>query len=171
MTVRFVSLLSAAFVGLVVLLTGCGGGTGVDVAEGRYRLYVEGPLRDTLSGPAVVRDLHNGRTGIELGRRDGPGLSLELAMGGRGSRGRPGRYDVVSSSLLQGPSSDSLVGLLAFLSVGDLRYTATQGHISVTDVRDGALAGRVELEMAEQGDTVPGDHTVQVTGVLRATRP
>jgi len=164
---------------LVLLLIGCGRGTDLDVAEGRYRLYVEGHLVDTLSGPAVVRTQQNGHVGLELGNRDGPGLSIELTPAARPNHDAnssppsvsAGRYEVVAASLLNGPSADSLSGLVAFLSMADLQFVATQGHLSVTETRDGTVGGTLEFEMAEQESDTPGERTVRVTGVLRATTP
>jgi hypothetical protein len=177
MPLRVASALSCAC--LVVLLVGCGGGTDLDVAEGRYRLYVEGHLTDTLSGPAVVRTHQNGRVGLELGDRDGSGLSIELTPAARpdhDAHSSPpsvpaGRYDVVATSLLDGPSADSLSGLMAFLSVADRQFVATQGRLSVTEAGDGTVGGTLEFEMAEQGSDTPGENTIRVTGVVRATRP
>ncbi|PSQ94082.1 MAG: hypothetical protein BRD30_00640 [Bacteroidetes bacterium QH_2_63_10] len=169
---RIASALSCAC--LVVLLIGCGGGTDLDVAKGRYRLVVEGGLADTLTGPAIVQSHRNGRVGIELGTRDGPGLSLEVSLPDR-SADVPGlsarRYDVVAMSLLDGPSADSLSGLMAFLSVANHEFIATQGHLSVSEVGNGTVGGTLEFKMAEQGGDTPAERFVQVTGVLRVTRP
>lgn len=172
---RVVSALSCAFVGLALLLIGCGSEPEPDVTEGRYRLYVEGSLTDTLTGPAIVRTQRNGGVGIELGKRDGSGLSIELTPANRsgdpsGLQGEmpPGRYTVVPSSLLGGSPADSVSGLIAaFLSVADRHFTATRGRLSVTGVGDGTVAGRIDFEMAERA----GGRSVRVTGVLRATRP
>jgi hypothetical protein len=165
--------------GLVLLLTGCGSGTDLDVAEGRYRLYVEGPLTDTLTGPALVRTQQNGHVGIELGERDGPGLSIELRPPSQPDRRANGpapsvprrRYDVVAASLLDGTPADSLTGLIAFLSVADAQFVATQGHLSVTHGGDRTVGGRFGFEMTERESDTPAERTVQVTGVLRATPP
>ena len=171
---RVVSMLSCAFFGLGLLLVGCGTEPEPDVAEGRYRLYVEGGLTDTLTGSAVYRQQENGRVGIELGPRDGPGLSIELTSTDRsrdpsGIREGmpPGRYNVVPASLLDRARADSLSGLIAFLSVADRHFTATRGHLSVTHAGNGTVSGRLAVKMAER----TGGPSVRVTGVLRATRP
>jgi len=177
MPLRIASALSGAC--LVILLIGCGSGTDLDVAEGRYRLYLKGHLTDTLSGPAIVRTQQNGHVGLELGDRDGSGLSIELARTPRSNDSAnvapppvsAGRYDVVAGSLLDAPSADSLSGLLAFLSVADREFVATQGHLSVTETGDGMVGGTLEFEMAERESDTPGERTVRVTGVLRATAP
>ncbi len=177
MSPRVSSALFHGGLALILLLVGCSDEAGLDVAEGRYRLFVEGGLADTLTGPALVRVQRNGHVGIELGPRDGPGLSIEVASPSRPdsdadgapirSRVQPGRYDVVTASLLNGPRADSLSGLIAFLSVADAQFVATQGHLSVTRVGDGRVEGTFGLEMTERAD----GRTVRVTGALRATRP
>lgn len=171
MTVRLVPSLFAALLGLAVLFGGCGDGAGPDVVEGRYRLYVTGSVTDTLTGPAVVRPHRNGRIGLELGRRDEPGLSMELPSSRSGAREGvpPGRYEVVSPPFPRGAPSDTLTGVLAFLSTPGFQFTATHGHVSVTEADAGTVEGTVEFEMVEQGGEGAGGHTVQVTGVLRAT--
>ncbi|MFB6274178.1 MAG: hypothetical protein ABEL51_14920 [Salinibacter sp.] len=180
MIVRVVPPLFAVLLGLASV-GGCGGGTGLDVAEGRYRLYVKGSLTDTLTGPARVHVRRNARIGIELGTRDGPGLSIEVASppraksgeegGGIRTRVRTRRYDVVAASLLNGPHADSLSGLLAFLSVNGTEFAATQGHLSVTHVGDGSVGGTFGFKMGERADGRPGVRRVRVTGALWATRP
>lgn len=170
MSPRISSALSCTFFGLVLLLIGCGSEPEPDVTEGRYRLYVEGSLTDTLTGPAIVRTQHNGRVGIELGTRDGPGLSIELTSTNRSETRSwmpPGRYNVVPASLLDSPPADSGSSLIAFLSVADAHFVATRGRLSVTHVGDETMAGKLAIEMAERA----GGRSVRVTGVLRATRP
>lgn len=151
--------------GLTLLLVGCGDETELDVAEGRYRLHVEGGLTDTLTGPAVLDSQRDGRLGIELGKRDGPGMSIELVPPPSDS----GRYEVVAAELLHSPPSDNLTGLIAFLSVTGAQFTATNGFLSVTHVDDESVAGTLDVEMEEQGST--GDRSVRVRGVLRASDP
>lgn len=146
---------------------GCGSESDLGVAEGRYQLYVEGSLTDTLTGPAVLRSQRNGPLGIELGPRDGSGLSLELTT----SPQAPGRYEVVGPALLNGPPADSLLGVIAFLSVADAQFAATQGCFSVTEVAEETVGGTLDVEMKERRDDPLGDRSVRVTGVLRATRP
>ncbi|WP_103029675.1 hypothetical protein [Salinibacter altiplanensis] len=175
----FRSALLFSCVALALLLVGCRGGGGLDVAQGQYRFVVEGSLADTLTGPATVQSHDNGRVGIELGARGAPGLSMELVPAARTTDGAgaplapvsPGRYNVVAASLLDTPSPDSLSGLLAFLSVAGREFVAMQGHLSVTRVSDEAAEGRIELEMAEQAAPTSGNHAVRVSGALRATMP
>jgi len=159
---------SSVLLAAVVLLgIGCGSESDLGVAEGRYQLYVEGSLTDTLTGPAVLHPRRNGRLGIELGPRDGPGLSLELTTSPQAS----GRYEVVGPGLFDGPQADSLLGVIAFLSVADTQFAATQGRFSVTEVGTETIGGTLDVEMEERRDDPPGTRSVQVTGVLRATRP
>jgi len=179
MPVRLGSVALAAFLGL--LLIGCGSESNLDVAEGRYRLQVEGGVTDTLAGPAVLRRTDAGRTGIELGEPGGPGLSVELASSPRPNRGpsaartriSPGRYAVLAGPLLDAPPSvsDSLSGVRAFLSLDNATFVATQGHLSVAHADDGLLEGTLDLEMREQGRTATAPRTVRVRGALRATAP
>lgn len=179
MSVRAVPVGVVALLGL--FLMGCGSESDLDVAAGQYRLHVEGAVVDTLAGAAVLRSLRAGRTGVELGNRGGPGLSIEFtspSQPGRhktASRARlsPGRYSVVTGTLLDAPSSvgDSLAGVRAFLSLSNTTFVATQGHLSVIHVDDGRLEGTLDLEMRERNRTVTAPRTVRVTGALRATTP
>lgn len=173
--------LSCALLGGILLLIGCSKETGLGVAEGRYRLHVEGNLTDTLTGPAVYRRQPNGRIGLELGSPDGAGVSIALkplprssdrtADGGRSPlRVHPGRYDVVAGELL-GPRTDSLTGLVAFLSVANAEFVATHGRLTVTDVEEGRVGGTFHFEMKERAANPSPRRSVRVTGVLRATRP
>lgn len=160
--------------GLALLLVGCGTEPGPNVPEGRYRLYVEGSLTDTLTGPATVHPHRNGRIGIELGALGESGLSIELASQGATSdanapRVHPGRYDVVAAPVLNSAPSDSLSGLLAFLSVAGRQFTATQGHLSVTHVDDEGVGGQIDVQLQERSGDFTPEHTVRVTGVLHAT--
>lgn len=156
-------LLAAAILGGI----GCRGESDLGVAAGRYQLYVEGSLTDTLTGPAVLDPRRNGRLGIELGPRDGSGLSLELTTSPQTS----GRYEVVAPGLLDGSRADSLRGLIAFLSVADAQFAATRGRLSVTEVGPETIGGTLDVEMRERSDGPFGERSVRVTGVLRATRP
>ena len=179
MSVRAVSVGVVALLGL--LLMGCGSESDLDVAAGQYRLHVEGAVTDTLTGTAVLRSLRAGRTGVELGNRGGPGLSIELTSSPRPGRHTaasparlsPGRYPVVTETLLDAPSSvsDSVSGVRAFLSLSNTTFVATEGHLSVTHVDDGRLEGTFDLEMRERNRTVTAPRTVRVTGALRATTP
>ncbi|MCS3639667.1 hypothetical protein GGP77_002237 [Salinibacter ruber] len=165
--------LSLAGLCLVLLLSGCGDASDLGVAAGRYRLQIQGAVTDTLAGPAVLRSARDARVGLELGTRDGPGLSMAFTP--RGTGGAPdaatGRYDVVRAALLNAPRTDSLPGLVAFLSLPDARFEATEGHVSITRAGRGAVGGTFTLEMTEQAPALPTSRTIQVTGTLRARRP
>jgi len=165
--------LSLAALCLVLLLSGCGDASDLGVAAGRYRLQIHGAVADTLTGPAVLRSARDTRVGLELGPRDGPGLSMEFTP--RRTGGAPdvetGRYEVVRAALLNAPRTDSLPGLVAFLSLPDARFEATEGHVLVTHAEGGAVGGTFTLEMTEQGPTLTTSRTIQVTGALRARRP
>ncbi|WP_103026886.1 hypothetical protein [Salinibacter altiplanensis] len=167
----FRSALLFSCVALALLLVGCRGGGGLDVAQGQYRFVVEGSLADTLTGPATVQSHDNGRVGIELGARGAPGLSMELvpAPADRPPGASQGRYEAVQALLPDDASRDSLSQVVAFLSLTDAHFIAAQGHLSVTHADDGTLRGTVNLKMSEQGRSAP--RTIRVTGVLRATAP
>ena len=152
---------------VVFLGVGCGNGSDLGVEEGRYRLYVEGSVTDTLTGSAVVHPDENGRRRVELGERDRPGLSLELATRSQAE----GRYNAVGPELFNGVRDDSLTGVRAFLSVAGVQFAATDGRFSVTETGEGRLGGTLDMTMDEQGEAVAGRRSVRVTGVLRATRP
>lgn len=152
---------------VVLWAAACGSESDLGVEEGRYRLYVEGSVTDTLTGPAVVHPDENGRRRIELGGRDRPGLSLEIATRPQAA----GRYDAVGPELLDAVRDDSLAGFRAFLSVAEVQFAATDGRFSVTEVEEGRLGGTLEMTMEEQGGALAGRRSVRVTGVLRATRP
>ena len=170
---RFALPLSLAALCLVLLLSGCGDASDLDVATGRYRLQIHGALADTLTGPAVLRSARASRVGLELGPRDGPGLSIELTppQAGEAPNVPTGRYEVVRASLLSAPQTDSIPGLVAFLSLPNARFEATEGHVLVTHAEGGAVGGTFTLEMTEQGPTLTTSRTIQVTGALRARRP
>ena len=127
----------------VLVGSGCGSESDLGVAAGRYQLYVEGSLTDTLTGPAVLRPRRNGRLGIELGPRDGSGLSVELTTSPQTS----GHYEVVGPGLLDGSQADSLPGFVAFLSVADAQFAATRGRLSVTEAETETIGGTLDVEM------------------------
>jgi hypothetical protein len=159
---------STALLAVAVLVGGgCGSKSDLGVAAGRYQLYVEGSLTDTLTGPAALRPRRNGHLGIELGPRDGSGLSVELTTSPQTSR----HYEVVGPRLLDGSQADSLLGFVAFLSVADAQFATTRGRLSVAEVNAETIGGTVDVEMEKRGDGPPGERSVRVTGVLRATRP
>lgn len=172
---RFVCSLSCACLCLIVLLAGCGENTDLDVAAGRYRLQIEGALTDTLSGPAILRSTRDTHVGLELGPRDGPGLSIELTPPSpqlEDTSGVPtGRYEVLQPPLLDPPQSNRPSGFIAFLSLSNTNFVATGGSLSITRVDDGGVGGTFDLEMTEQGRGPAEPRTVRVTGTLRAARP
>lgn len=171
---RLVPAVLAALL-LAPLLGGCGDESGLGVAEGRYRLQVAGAVTDTLAGTAVLRSPAPGRTGLELGARGEPGLSIEFTHAAPGAGETtvvPGRrYEAVEAALLDAPRPDSLSGLVAFLSLGDAHFVATQGHLSVTHAGDGTVEGTVDLRMQERSPSPGAPRTVRVTGALRAASP
>ncbi|MEF8817011.1 MAG: hypothetical protein V5A20_09365 [Salinibacter sp.] len=154
-----------------LVLAGCGDASELDVAAGRYRLQVDGAVTDTLAGPALLRSARPPRMGLELGPRDGPGLSMQLAPAPADtvSGASLGRYEVVQAFLPDDAPPDSLSRVIAFLSLADANFIAAQGHLAVTHADDGAVRGTFDFEMTEQGRSDP--RTIRVTGALRATAP
>lgn len=148
-----------------LLLVGCEEEAVPDVTEGTYRAHVEGALTDTLSGPAVYRNRAGRLVGLELGTRDGAGLSIEVGP----QPLRPGTYEVVAAELLENASSDSLTGTLAFLSVEGTQFEATRGTLLVTHVGDSEVRGTINFEMEERSTGRLPERSVRVRGELRAT--
>jgi len=161
--------------GVLLLSFGCGTDSGAEVAAGRYRLYVEGSVTDTLRGPALLRRQGNEHVGIELGPQDGPGMSIELTSRGGDDNGpaqvRTGRYNVMAAGLRTSSREPSLTGALAVLSVAGIQFVGTRGHLSVTRVEEDAVAATLRLEMDGRASGSPGERSVHVTGVLRARAP
>lgn len=79
---------------------------------------------------------------------------------------RISRYNV-AASLLDYPRYDSLTGLIAFPSVADAQFAATQGHLLITHVADGTATGTLDFRMVEQLDDSLPECAVRVSG----TRP
>lgn len=151
---------------LVVLLwTGCDDDVVPNVAEGRYRAEVSGGMVDTLTGPARFRHQDGTLLGMELGQREGSGVSLEIGP----EPLEAGAYDVVAAELIEGPDADSLKGMFAFLRLGNARFEATRGRLSVTHVDEGEVRGTFEFQMDGYATGSPDDLSIVVEGALRAT--
>lgn len=146
------------------LLVSCGGEGAADVAEGRYRVHIEGHLTDTLAGPAVFRESRGG-VGIELGAQGGPGFSIEL--GPRPLRARS--YEIVAAELLEDVRADSVRRAIAFLTLDNTRFEASSGSISLSHVGEGEVQGTLDVVMERTSRGQPDDSPIWVTGELRAT--
>jgi hypothetical protein len=161
----------------VFLLPGCGADAGPDVPPGRYRLYVEGSITDTLRGTARLQFREQGRVGLELGPRNGPGLSIELVAETHGDSTNqlsPGRYDVVATGLYPDglpPNPPRPSDALVILSTGDAQFVGTKGHLSVTPLNADAVGARLRVDMRSRYRGRSSSRSVRVTGVLHALAP
>jgi hypothetical protein len=159
------------------LLPGCGADAGPDVPPGRYRLYVEGSVTDTLRGTARLQFREQGRVGLELGPRNGPGLSIELVAETRddpANRLPPGRYNVVATGLYPDglpPNPSRPPEALVILSTGNAQFVGTKGHLSITPLNADAVGARLRVDMRSRHGGRPASRSIRVTGVLRASAP
>ncbi|MFB6247275.1 MAG: hypothetical protein ABEL97_01750 [Salinibacter sp.] len=149
-----------------LLWVGCEGrGTPPDVPAGRFTAHVAGAVSDTLRGTAHVRRAGKTLTGLELGARDGPGLSIELEPQPPALR----TYEVVEPTLFRLERPDSRPGALAFLTLRHARFESTDGTIELTYVGDDQIGGTFSFRM--KGTFIDGggdDVSVEVTGVVNA---
>jgi len=157
-------LLSTLLLGL--LFAGCGGqGTEPGVAEGRFAAYVEGGVTDTLRGKAHARHSGNTLVGLELGKEDGPGLSIELEPHPPALR----TYDVVDAELFQMERPDTPPEALAFLCLDRARFAATEGTLELTYVSDEQVGATFTFQMDGAFDEGGSDVvSVEVTGEVNA---
>lgn len=147
-----------------LLLAGCQGkGQPPEVAEGTFTAYVEGTLADTITGKAHYRTRNDTLRAFELGRRDGSGLSLEVEPHPLGLH----TYEVVSSELFGGRRPGQSPGVMAFLTVGNGRFTADDGTLELTYVDDEEVGAEFSFEMEGGFVGAPVDEaSVEVTGVF-----
>jgi hypothetical protein len=145
---------------------GCGGnGQRPDVPAGQFEATVEGTVSDTLSGPVHYRAKGDSLVGMELGPRDGPGLSIELESQPPALR----TYEVTDAELFGTPRTDSSSGVMAFLTTGEARFTATDGTLELTYVGDEQVGATFDFQMEGEFVGEPrGAPSVEVTGMLSA---
>ena len=152
--------------GGLLLLVGCEGrGTPPDLPAGQFSAYVEGTVSDTLTGTAHYRRRDGAITGLELGARNGPGLSIELEPHPPELR----TYEVIEAELFRLDRPDSPPGLLAFLSLEGAQFEAVDGTLELTYVGDGQVGATFQFQM--EGTLEKGgydDASVSVTGALNA---
>lgn len=150
----------------ILLLVGCGGkGQVPDVPAGQFEATVEGAVRDTLSGAVHYRTRGDSLVGLELGPRDGPGLSIELEPQLPALR----TYEVVEGELFGTDRPGSSSGAMAFLATGEAQFEATSGSLELTYVGDEQVGATFTFQM--EGEFVKGPSGspgVNVTGVLNA---
>jgi hypothetical protein len=154
--------LALALIGALGL--GCEESAPVDVAAGEFVIEIDGSVVDTLRGPAQYR-MRDGRiAGLELGRPDGPGLSIELDP-------RPlsaSTYAIVDGPLFEAGSAEAPAGAMAFLTTSDAEFTATRGSLTVERVHEQTVAATFSFEMRGRMRRGGGDAGVRVEGRLRA---
>ena len=149
-----------------LLLAGCEGkGTPPDVSAGRFTVHVEGSVSDTLTGPAHYRMDDGALVGLELGPKDGAGLSMELEPQPPALR----TYEVIDAELFNMERPESPPGVLAFLTVGEARFEATDGTLELTYLNDEQVGATFSFLMEGDFEDGPSDGpSVKVTGSLNA---
>jgi hypothetical protein len=149
-----------------LLLAGCEGkGTPPDVPAGRFTAHVEGSVSDTLTGPVHYRMDDGTLVGLELGTTDGPGLSMELEPQPPTLR----TYEVIDAELFNTERPESAPGILAFLTVGEARFEATDGSLELTYLNDEQVGATFSFLMEGDFEDGPSDApSVKVTGALNA---
>lgn len=167
MPIDFVSVRYWALLGLCgLVLAGCEGeGTPPDVSAGQFTAHVEGSVSDTLTGPVHYRMDEGALVGLELGGKDGPGLSIELEPQPPALR----TYEVIDAELFRTERPESLPGILAFLTVGEARFEATDGTLELTYLNDEQVGATFSFLMEGDFEDGPSDApSVKVTGSLNA---
>lgn len=135
-----------------------------DVPPGRFTAEINGTVSDTIRGPVHYRMEEGMLVGLELGPRDAPGLSVELEPQPPELR----TYEVVEWELFNTERSGTAPGVLAFLTLRDIRFEATEGTFDVTYVGDEQIGATFAFEM-EGDEAGPTDTpSVKVTGALNA---
>lgn len=149
----------------VLLWAGCGGhGTPPDVPAGEFTAYVDGSLSDTLSGTVHRRvTTEGGLTGVELGRQDGPGVSIDLESQPPALR----TYEVIESELFGLDRPGRPPAALAFLRLNEGQFEAVDGTFELTYVNDDEVGATFTFQMEGEYEGVASDGpSVKVTGVL-----
>lgn len=149
-----------------LLLAGCEGkGTPPDVPAGRFTAHVEGSVSDTLTGPVHYRMDNGSLVGLELGPKDGAGLSMELEPQPPALR----TYEAIDAELFNTERPESPPGILAFLTVGEGRFEATDGTLELTYLNDEQMGATFSFLMEGDYENGPSDApSVKVTGSLNA---
>ncbi len=159
------------FGGMLLLLSGLSmigcesKGNRPNVPAGQFTAHVKGALSDTLTGPVHYRSKGDSLVGLELGTKDGPGLSIELEPQPPALR----TYEVVNWELFNRDRSESPPGAVAFLTVEEARFEATDGSLELTYVNDEQIGAKFTFQM--QGNYVAGPSeapSVEVSGALNA---
>lgn len=149
-----------------LLWVGCEGrGTPPDVPSGQFTAYVTGAVEDTLRGTAHSRRADGALTGLELGARDGPGLSIELEPQSPELR----TYEVLESELFRLERPNGTPAVLAFLSLEHAEFEATGGTLELTYVSEDQVGATFTFQMEGRFDDSGGDDaSIEVTGAVNA---
>lgn len=149
-----------------LLIVGCEEkGTPPDVPAGQFAAHVEGSLNDTLTGPVHYRMDEGKLVGLELGPKDGPGLSIELEPQPPALR----TYEVIEADLFTTERPENTPGILAFLTVDAARFEATDGSLELTYLNDEQLGATFSFLMEGEYENGPSEApSVKVTGSLNA---
>jgi hypothetical protein len=148
-------------------LWGCGGrGTPPKVSKGEFTVYVEGNLTDTLSGEVHHRITEEGTlTGLELGPKEGAGLSIELEPLAPALRS----YEVVDAELFGITRPNHPPGVMAFLTLDEGRFESIDGTFELTYVDEEQIGATFTFQMEGGFDSDLGEvPSVEVTGALNA---
>jgi hypothetical protein len=168
MSIDLRSILSTGLLLLgVLLLGGCEGrGSPPDVAAGEFTAHVRGAVDDTIAGPVHYRMKSDSLVALELGPKDGPGLSIELEPQPPALR----TYEVVDWTLFGRNRPGSPPGVVAFLTVDDAEFETTDGTLDLTYVDDEWVGATFSFQM--EGEFVEGPSerpAVEVSGALNAS--
>jgi hypothetical protein len=135
------------------------------VPAGRFTAHVEGSVNDTLTGSVHYRTDDGALVGLELGPKDGAGLSMELEPQAPALR----TYEVIDAELFGTERPESAPGILAFLAVGEARFAATDGVLELTYLNDEQVGATFSFVMEGDFENGPSDGpSVKVTGSLNA---
>ncbi len=147
-------------------LSGCEGqGDRPNVSAGRFTAHVNGTVSDTLSGTAHYRMEEGALVAIELGSREGPGLSIELEPQPPDLR----TYEVVDPEIFGLDRSEGVPGVLAFLTLERAHFETTDGVLELTYVNEEQIGATFTFQMeGSYVDRPGGDASVEVTGELIA---
>jgi len=148
------------------LLVGCEGrGTPPEIPAGRFTAHVEGSVSDTLAGPVHYRMKDGTLVGLELGTKEGAGLSMELEPRPPALR----TYAVIEAELFNTDRPESAPGILAFLTVDAAQFEATDGSLELTYLNDEQVGATFSFLMEGDYENGPSDApSVKVTGALNA---
>jgi hypothetical protein len=103
--------------------------------------------------------------GLELGPKDGAGLSMELEPRPPALR----TYEVIDAELFNTERPEHPPGILAFLTVDDARFEAADGTFELTYLNDEQVGATFSFLMEGDFENGPSDApSVQVTGALNA---